>query len=133
MEAAAVIARAAVKTIDMNRPKLVISITPEISVPLADSISVRESMQATVSAVAESTPGALGSEVNSNLVPPHRIGTFTEVSGSLILASPKFGTRIASKIPDRITSSGANLMRSAVDIVMGMPPVRSSLQLGRFG
>ena len=100
-------ANAAVNTIVIKRLNPVTWITPEMLIPSADSMAKPESRHAIARAIADNTPGARGSEVNSNLLPPHRMGTRTDVKGSLTLASPRFGTIIARIIPATITSSGA--------------------------
>ena len=107
MDAIAVIVSAAVNTIDMNRLNPVTWITPEILMPSADSIAEPESRQAIAREVDANTPGARGSEVNSNLLPPHKMGTRTDVRGILTLASPRFGTIIAKMMPATMISSGA--------------------------
>ena len=118
-------ASAAANIIDMNRLNPVTWITPEILMPSAESIAKPESRHATVRAIADNTPGARGSEVNSNLLPPHRIGMRTDVRGSLTLASPRFGTIIAKIIPATMTSSGARAWYSSRERIMALPPKHS--------
>ena len=118
-------ASAAVNIIDMNRLNPVTWITPEMLMPSADSIAKPESRHATARAIADNTPGARGSEVKSNLLPPHRMGIRTDVRGSLTLASPRFGTIIAKMIPATMTSSGARAWDSSRERIMALPPEHS--------
>ena len=90
-------------------------------------------MQATARDAVEIIPGALGSEVISNRVPPHRIGNLKLVSGILAFASPRFGTRIANSIPTIIAISGAMAAASDEDSIMERPPACSLHVLSRSG
>ncbi len=50
--------------------------------------------------------GSFGLLLNSDLVPPMKIGTLVRVRGIRIVASPRLGIRIIATIPSSIRISG---------------------------
>ena len=69
-------------------------------------INISEEMKAIAKVMFEILFGILGSLVKSNLDPPSRTGTLTDVRGILNFASPRFGITTMAMSPRSIIISG---------------------------